>query len=93
MLIESRLRVSEDSDLPFTKTWSPPAGYAISTVTPPVVTVDGGTLGTGARAPATVGDVTTFYLTATSPTIVRVTYVVTLTPYAVVAVSDIIDFA
>jgi hypothetical protein len=88
MLIDSRLHVSEGS-LPFTKTWTVPTGYTISTV---AVTVDGGTLGTGARAPSTVGNVTTFYLTAASPTVVQVIYTVTLTPYAVVVVSDMISF-
>jgi hypothetical protein len=92
MLIEPRLTVSAGSDLPFTMTWTPDDGYALSTETPPVVTTTGGTLGTGAHAPATVGNVTTFYLSAAAPVRASVQFVVTLVPYAVVTLEAEIRF-
>ena len=90
MLIENRLRVSDGSDLPFTKTWAPDSGYTIQSV---AVSAIGGTLGTGDRAAVTADNITTFYLRADVPSLVTVTYRVTLSPYAVITVSDLVQFA
>jgi len=69
--------------------WTPDTGYTITTVT---ATATGATLGTGDHVIATVGNRTTFYITSATVGKATVEFEVTLTPYAKIHRSVVLNF-